>query len=63
MLSKSPRKGDLTNPAQTPFVARPPATLRFVNRETELEAVDGLLAAARGCSSAVLVLRGVQVVG
>jgi DNA-binding CsgD family transcriptional regulator len=63
MLSKRPRKGDLTNPAQTPFVARPPATLRFVNRETELEAVDGLLAAARGGSSAVLVVRGGPGVG
>lgn len=60
---KRPRKGGLTNPAQTPFVARPPATRRFVNRETELEAVEGLLAAARGGSSAVLVLRGGPGVG
>lgn len=60
---KRPRKGDLTSPAQTPFVARPPATRRFVNRETELEAVEGLLAAARGGSSAVLVLRGGPGVG
>ena len=57
------RKGGLTNPAQTPFVTRPPATRRFVNRETELEAVEGLLAAARGGSSAVLVLRGGPGVG
>jgi len=63
MLLKRPRKGGLTNPAQTPFVARPPATRRFVNRETELEAVEGLLAAARGGSSAVLVLRGGPGVG
>ena len=63
MLLKRPRKGGLTSPAQTPFVARPPATRRFVNRETELEAVEGLLAAARGGSSAVLVLRGVPGVG
>jgi len=63
MLWKRPRKGGLTNPAQTPFVARPPATRRFVNRETELEAVEGLLAAARGGSSAVLVLRGGPGVG
>jgi len=63
MLLKRPRKGDLTSPAQTPFVARPPATRRFVNRETELEAVEGLLAAARGGSSAVLVLRGGPGVG
>lgn len=60
---KRPRKGGLTSPAQTPFVARPPATRRFVNRETELEAVEGLLAAARGGSSAVLVLRGGPGVG
>jgi hypothetical protein len=63
MLLKRPRKGGLTNPAQTPFVTRPPATRRFVNRETELEAVEGLLAAARGGSSAVLVLRGGPGVG
>ena len=63
MLLKRPRKGGLTSPAQTPFVARPPATRRFVNRETELEAVEGLLAAARGGSSAVLVLRGRPGVG
>jgi len=63
MLLKRPRKGGLTSPAQTPFVARPPATRRFVNRETELEAVEGLLAAARGGSSAVLVLRGGPGVG
>ena len=63
MLLKRPRKGGLTNPAQTPFVARPPATRRFVNRETELEAIEGLLAAARGGSSAVLVLRGGPGVG
>ena len=63
MLLKRPRKGGLTNPAQTPFVALPPATRRFVNRETELEAVEGLLAAARGGSSAVLVLRGGPGVG
>ena len=63
MLLKRPRKGDLTSPAQTPFVARPPATRRFVNRETELEAIEGLLAAARGGSSAVLVLRGGPGVG
>jgi len=63
MLLKRPRKGGLTNPAQTPFVARPPATRRLVNRETELEAVEGLLAAARGGSSAVLVLRGGPGVG
>jgi DNA-binding CsgD family transcriptional regulator len=63
MLLKRPRKGGLTNPFQTPFVARPPATRRFVNRETELEAVEGLLAAARGGSSAVLVLRGPPGVG
>ncbi|HMH41679.1 MAG TPA: AAA family ATPase [Gaiellaceae bacterium] len=44
-------------------MARPPATRRFVNRETELEAVEGLLAAARGGSSAVLVLRGGPGVG
>ena len=63
MLLKRPRKGGLTSPAQTPFVARPPATRRFVNRETELEAIEGLLAAARGGSSAVLVLRGGPGVG
>jgi DNA-binding CsgD family transcriptional regulator len=63
MLLKRPRKGGLTSPAQTPFVTRPPATRRFVNRETELEAVEGLLAAARGGSSAVLVLRGGPGVG
>ncbi|MGZ4403426.1 MAG: AAA family ATPase, partial [Gaiellaceae bacterium] len=44
-------------------MTRPPATRRFVNRETELEAVEGLLAAARGGSSAVLVLRGGPGVG
>jgi DNA-binding CsgD family transcriptional regulator len=63
MLLRRPRKGGFTNSAQTPFVARPPATRRFVNRETELEAVEGLLAAARGGSSAVLVLRGAPGVG
>ena len=46
-----------------PFVTRPLATRRFVNRETELEAIEGLLAAARGGSSAVLVLRGGPGVG
>ena len=58
-----PRKGGLTDPPQIPFVARPLARREFVNRETELEAVDGLLGAARGGSSAVLVLRGGPGVG
>ena len=64
MLWKRPaRKGGLTDPAQIPFVARPVARRQFVNRATELDAVDGLLAAARGGSSAVLVLRGGPGVG
>src|SRR6478609_3008874 len=62
MLWKRPaRKGDLTDPAQ--FVARPVARTQFVNRATELDALDALLAAARGGSSAVLVLRGGPGVG
>ncbi|MGZ4302220.1 MAG: AAA family ATPase [Gaiellaceae bacterium] len=44
-------------------MARRVARGQFVNRATELEALDGLLAAARGGSSAVLVLRGGPGVG
>jgi DNA-binding CsgD family transcriptional regulator len=44
-------------------VARPLARRQFVDRGTELEAVDELLAAARGGSSAVLVVRGDPGVG
>jgi DNA-binding CsgD family transcriptional regulator len=56
--SNRPRKGGLTDLPQIHSVAPPLARRQFVNRATELDALDRLLAAARGGSSAVLVLRG-----
>jgi DNA-binding CsgD family transcriptional regulator len=58
----SGQKGGLTEP-QIPLVPRARATRHFVNRTNELEALDGLLEAARGGSSAVLILRGGPGVG